>query len=352
MKAALKTSRGDFVIRDVPKPEVASPNFVLAKVKTSGICGTDLRSWRVPKPELEGRIMGHELAGEVVEVGSAVGNVKKGDRVVIETVVGDGTCYWCRIQQYNLCPNLYEVRAKSLARAFAEYVAGPAEKFYELPDHVSYEEATLLDSYATSLHACHITELRMGDKIVVIGAGPIGLSLLELAKLAGAQVLVIDIMDFPLRVAEKLGADAVVNTSNVDGVRKVMEFTGGRGADIVYECAGGRAIQTTIPQATSFARRGGKVALVGGFDQGEYPITLDWMKLQKSEIQILPSASYAFWGNKPEMKMCLDLLVEGKLDAKSLMTHRFPFEKINDAFEVANDKEKNGSIFVVLDFGD
>ena len=103
MKAAVKTAQGDFEIKDVPIPEVTRPDYVLAKVRAAGVCGSDLRWWKVPRPQLVGRITGHELAGDVVEVGPGVTNVKKGDRVAIESLVGCGVCYWCNIGQYHLC---------------------------------------------------------------------------------------------------------------------------------------------------------------------------------------------------------------------------------------------------------
>lgn len=147
MKAALKTHEGDFFLSEVPLPDIQKPDWVIARVRVAGICGTDLRHWKKADPHLECKIMGHELAGEVVSVGPEVTNLQPGDRVVIETVLGDDTCEWCNIQQYNLCPDLYKVRMETVSQAFAQYVSGPAKKFYKLPDHVSYEEAALLDTF-------------------------------------------------------------------------------------------------------------------------------------------------------------------------------------------------------------
>ena len=352
MKAAVKTADGDFKVEDVEKPKVTRADFVLAKVRVAGICGTDLRHWKVPVAKLSGRVVGHELAGEVVEVGSAVKNVQVGDRVVIETVLGDDTCEWCRVQEYNLCPALYEVRRKTVARAFAEYVVGPSKKFYKLPDSISFEEAALLDSAAVGLHACHVSGLKIDDKVVVIGCGPIGLTLLELVIASGAKALVTDVVDFPLKIAKELGADQAVNTRKDDGYRRVMEFTDGRGVDVCFECAGGQSMPVTLPEATRYTRIGGKVCLVGGFGPDTPPIKLDWERIQKAEIQLIPSASYAFWGVYSEMAMCIDLMAAKKLDVKRMITHRFPLEKINEAFEVTSDKENNNTVFTVIQIGD
>ncbi|GGF28481.1 zinc-dependent alcohol dehydrogenase [Flavobacterium limi] len=348
MTAALKTAKGDFSIAEVPVPELQKPDWVLARVKVAGICGTDLRHWKKHDPHLECKIMGHELAGEVVSVGPEVKNVKPGDRVVIETVLGDDTCEWCNIQQYNLCPDLYKVRMQTVSQAFAQYVSGPAKKFYKLPDHVSYEEAALLDTFSVGLHALQLSGLKINEKVAIIGAGSIGLGQLQLAKIAGADVIIFDIVDSSLGLAKELGADMVVNTKTDEGYQKLMEFTNGRGADITFECAGGTAMQTTLPEAVSFTRIGGKVVIVGGFDPGKTMTELEWQRIQMGEIKLIPSASYSFWDIYPEMKICLDLLSKGQLNAKKMITHSFPIEQINDAFMVARDKEHSEAVFVAL----
>lgn len=348
MRAALKTSEGRFQCTDVEKPVIPAENFVLARVKVAGICGTDLRHWKRPDPKLECHIVGHELAGEVVEVGKDVIDFKPGDRVVIETVMGDGVCEYCKIQRYNICEHLYDVRTKFVSRAYGEFVCGPEDKFYKLPDHVSFEEASLIDTFSVCLHAHHVGQVSVNQKVVVIGAGPIGLGQLQLAKLSGADVLIVDLVDSSLDLARELGADVVVNSGREDLVERTMEFAGGRGADICFECAGGKSMRKTLPLATKVVRRGGKVVLVGGFDEGEVSIPLEWQRIQMSEIQILPSASFAYHDIYPEQGMVLELLSKGKLNASKLITHRFDLDEINEAFEVAEAKEKTGAVFVAI----
>ena len=349
MKAALKTADGRFEVKEAERPILPAKDFVLARVRVAGICGTDLRHWQKPDPELECHIVGHELAGEVVEVGEDVVNLKPGDRVVIETVMGDGLCAFCNVQRYNICEHLYDVRTQFVSRAYAEFVAGPEKKFYKLPDHVSFEEAALIDTFSVCLHAHHLGQVGVNQKIVVIGAGPIGLGQLQLAKIAGADVLIADIVDSALDLAKELGADAVVNSERDDLVARVMDFTGGLGADICFECAGGPSMPQTFPLATKVVRRGGKVVLVGGFDPGETSIALEWQRIQMSEIQIIPSASFAFHDIYPEQGMVLDLLASGKLKADKLITHRFSLDRINEAFETAQAKSDTGAVFVAIE---
>ncbi len=348
MKAALKTTEGTFEIGTAEMPKLSGPDWVLAKIKATGICGTDLRHWKKHEHDLECRIMGHEVSGEVVEVGPAVINLKPGDRVVIETVLGDETCDWCKVQQYNICPHLYPVRMDTVSRSFAAYIAAPEHKMYRLPDHVTYEEATVLDTLSVCLHAIRKSSIKINDKVVVIGAGPIGLGQLQLAKAYGCDVVVTDVVESSLQKAKELGADLVINTKDTDGSDEIMKFTNLRGADIVFECAGGPSMPVTLPQATKYVRRGGEVVIVGGFEEGETSIPLEWQRIQMSEIKLIPSASYAYWDIYPEMQICLDLVAKGKLDAKKMITHSFPLDKINEAFETAHNKEKTGAIFVAL----
>jgi L-iditol 2-dehydrogenase len=348
MKAALKTDEGTFEIDQVDTPELPGDDWVRARVRVAGICGTDLRHWKKHEPENVHHIMGHELSGEVVEVGPAVTNVAPGDRVVIETVLGDGTCDYCRVQRYNICPHLYEVRTKSVSRAYAEYVIGPAHKFYQLPENVSFEEAALVDTFSVCLHAHHLGGVGINDKVAVIGGGPIGMGQLMLAKASGADVILVDVVESALTMARDLGADAVVNSTEEDAAEAIKAFSGGRGVDIAFECAGGETMAETLGLATKAARRGGKVVIVGGFDEGETAIPLEWQRIQMSEIRLIPSASFAFHDIYPEEKMVVELISKGKLNAKKLITHSFPIDRINEAFEVAQKKDETGAVFVAL----
>lgn len=348
MTAALKTADGKFEVKQVERVRIPAEDWVLARIKVSGICGTDLRHWEKHEPDLECKIMGHEMAGEIVDVGKDVTNVKPGDRVVIETLLGDGTCDWCRVQQYNLCPNLYKVRMETISRAFAEYVIGPATKFHILPTHVSFEEATVLDTFAVCLHAQQQSGLKINDLVVVVGAGPIGIGQLQLATISGADVIVIDVVDSSLEIAKELGAFAIINSEKEDPYTRIMELTENKGADLTFECVGGEHMAETLDLATSVTRIGGKVIIVGGFEKGKTPMELDWQKMQMGQVHLIFSASYAFWDIYPEMKICLDLLAKGKLNAKKMITHSFPLEEINEAFETAQNKAETGAVFVAL----
>jgi len=348
MKAARKTANGRFEIAEVEEPRLPDDNWVKARVRMAGICGTDLRHWEKAEEALHCCIMGHELAGEVVEIGSAVTRVAVGDRVLVESVLGCGHCDWCRVQQYNRCPDLYPTRRASVSRAYAEYVVGPQHKFHRLPDSVGFDDAALLDTYAVALHAQHLSGLTIGSRVAIIGAGPIGLGQLMLAKASGATVTIIDRMPHALALAARLGADRIVHSDDDDPQAAVSAMTDDRGADIVFECAGGESMPDTLPLATRLVRRGGKVVIVGGFDDGAIAIPLEWQRIQMSEITLIPSASFAFYDIHAEQVAVIDLVARGVLKTQELITHRFPLDQINDAFEAAQDRGRTGAIFVGL----
>jgi L-iditol 2-dehydrogenase len=348
MKAAVKTAKGDFEIKEVPIPEITKPDYVLVKIRGAGVCGSDLKSWKVPRPEVVGKITGHEVAGDIVAVGHDVTHVKPGDRVGVDTIVTCGKCYWCRVGQYHICPRMFEMRSKTFAQGFSEYVVGPAENCYHIPSHVSYGEAAIMDVYGTSVHAMSRTGTRVGQTVVILGAGPIGLSLLDLVNVVGAKGIITDILDFPLEFAkDTIGAFETINSAKVDPVERVMELTNNRGADVVFECVGGRAAATLLPQAVSMVRRKGKVAIVGAL-RSDMSLTMDWSKLHWGEVDLVPVSGFYHWGNDPEFKIVIDLLIQGKLHAAEMITHEFSLEEINEAFLTAADKRKTHSIKVVI----
>jgi len=349
MKAALKTADGRFTIATVDEPQLPAPDWVKVRLRVAGICGTDLRHWKKPEKELRCCIMGHEMAGDVVEIGADVSRVKVGDRVLVESVLGCGHCDWCRARQYNRCPDLYPTRRASVSRAYAEYVVGPQHKIHVLPDQIGFEDAALLDTFAVCVHAQHLSGLTINAKVAIVGAGPIGLGQLMLAKASGADVAIIDKVGSSLDVARLLGADLTIRSSDADVIEQLMRFSGGRGADVVFECVGGLSMPETLPLATRLARRGGKLVIVGGFDEGQTSIALEWQRIQMSEITLIPSASFAFHDIYPEQEEVLELLARGKLRTKELITRRFPLDQINEAFDFAQHKERTGAIFVGLD---
>lgn len=326
------------------KLEKGSPFDVLIRVRAAGICGSDIAHYIGQNcDELpEGSIMGHELAGEVVETGEGVENVKPGDRVGIEPLIGCGRCGYCLQGDYYLCGDLKHI-GYFHSGGFAEYTRAPHEKVHKLPDHVSCEEASTLDCYAVAVHGLQRVPVNVTDTVVIFGGGPVGLCMAQAVKAAGAgKIVIFDIADPVLDVSRKAGFDLVYNSTKVDPVQKVQELTGGFGADIVHDCAGGQA--PVLEDAVKMLRGGGSLGIIGM--RGSLPF--DSVAAHFKEIKIQYVFSYGMWNYRTEFGIALDLISSGKIDAKALITHRFPLEKISEAFEVAMDKQGSGAVKVLL----
>jgi L-iditol 2-dehydrogenase len=346
MKAAVWTAEGTLAVTDAPKPQIRGSQDVLARVRASGICGSDLHSWRVSRPERVGRTTGHELAGDVVAVGDAVTHVAVGDRVAIESLVGCGECRWCRMGCYHLCPDLSRIRGETLSRGFSQYVRGPSEKFTRIADHVRLEWAPLLDCYAVNVHAFHLADVKLHETVAIIGQGPMGLTMTDLAHAIGVKVVALALRDFPLSVAKAVGAWATVNSRREDPVARVLELTNGYGVDTTFLQAGGRN-PNPLTQALRMTKQGGRVLIVGmpTDEPGAEGFTT---RLLSGEKMLSYVNSFSTWGEYSENAIALDYLTRGHLHPERMITHRFPLEAINDAFDTAANKKTTNAIKVLI----
>lgn len=275
MKALTLTAYNQFEFSDAPQPEIAE-NEVLIKVKACGICGSDIHGMdgssgrRIPPI-----IMGHEAAGEIAEVGSGVTEWKQGDRVTFDSTVYCGECESCKNGQINLCPerNVLGVSCDDYRRhgAFAEYVKVPQHILYAIPDDVSYDHAAFAEPISIALHGVNRVPLKKGDSAVVIGAGLIGLLVVQALKAKGAgTVVAVDIDEKRLALAKELGADATL-ISGDDVPAQVAEIVGNPdGADVALEVVG---FGPTIQLAINSVRKGGSIGCVGNL-KAEVPFPL------------------------------------------------------------------------------
>ncbi|MBC7189479.1 alcohol dehydrogenase catalytic domain-containing protein, partial [Candidatus Aerophobetes bacterium] len=262
MQALVKTRKGKgFIeVRDVPVPAY-SPDEVLIKVKAAGICGTDIHIWQDKMLYWPPVIMGHEFAGEIVEVGENVKSWQKGDRVVAEPHTKScGVCFFCRSGNIQICSNKRAI-GWGIDGAFAEYIKMPVKLLHRIPDNVSYEEAALCEPLAIVIDCLILnTGIKAADTVVVEGAGPIGILSAMLAKAAGAAEVIITgtKKDEKLRfeVARELGFKTL-NVEDKGWEEEILTLTQGRGADIVVEAAG---VEASANAAIRIARRLGKIA--------------------------------------------------------------------------------------------
>lgn len=313
---------------------------VLVRNKVAGICGSDLHYHRRDSDESTGRRAGgHEFCGVVAAVGKGVENVKSGDRVGVEPLLGCGDCRFCAAGDYHICKGL-----RHLSGGFGEYSKAPQEKVFQLPDSVSYEAAALLDCVAVGVHAVQRFQPQMTDTAVVLGDAAIGLSTMQVAKANGArQVGIVGHHDSSLEIARKTGADFTINSNDEDAPEMVMKATDGMGADVVYESVGGTS--ATMTDAINMVRPGGAIVVIGSFVKTP---ELNFRRLLRNEVNLLFSWSYATWNGVPEFQIAIDLLASGKVDAETIITHKFQLDEINDAFLAALNKYESGATKVVV----
>ena len=340
MKAAMLYGVKDLRVEDVDVPGVGIGE-VLVKIKAATTCGTDVKIYQrgyVEKIIKLPTIFGHEWAGEVVEVGGNLDWPKKGMRVRAGNSAPCLHCNMCQKGKYNLCENMIW-----LWGAYAEYIKVPARtvllNMQEIPSHVSFEEAAITEPLACVLHGVEEANVKLGDTVVVIGAGPIGLlHLLTVKKMGAEKVVVIDLVDERLSVAKELGADETINAGKENAVEKVQQLTGGYGADIVIEAIGS---PVTWEQALRLARKGGTVLEFGGCPPGT-EIKLNTEMLHYGELTVLG----AFHTTPLHFRKALNLISSRTVDVRPLVTKRMRLEDIKQAFEILSTSKNEIKIAI------
>jgi L-iditol 2-dehydrogenase len=335
MKALLLSAYNQLHVVDVAAP-VAGANEVLVRVEACGICGSDVHGYdgssgrRIPPI-----VMGHEAAGVVAAVGDEVRDFVSGDRVTFDSTVYCGHCDYCLRGEVNLCDNrqVVGVSCGDYRRegAFAEYVRVPQHIVYKLPDSLSFAEAAMLEAVSVALHAVRISGSGEGKTTLVVGAGMIGLLTLQAAKAAGyGQVIIADVDATRLALASEVGADLVLHASGAGLVQAVIEKTGGKGVDVVFEAVGRNE---TIAAAIDAVRKGGTVTLIGNIAP---EIALPLQKVVSREIRLQGSAASA--GEYPQ---AIALMTSGRIKVTPLITAVAPLEDGPQWFARLHAREPN-----------
>ena len=344
MKAARFYGGHDIRLETLPDP-VPGPGDVLVQVAATGICGSDLHGYHAdpPKP-LSPRTAGHELTGEVVALGTGNVRHKIGTRVAVEPTIPCNECSECLSGNYNICSQLVHIGGTGRGGGFAEYMVAPVDNVYSLPDSVSFEAGALAEVYAVAVHALSMVPVQPGDQVAVIGSGPIGLTIAQMADLAGAEsVAILGKPDGPLQIAQQMIGAIPLNVDTTDPAEEVMAWTNGRGASIVFEAVGGRS--NTLMQATEIAAKRGKICMVGGHVA---PFTLDARYARSRELTVTWAFCYGRRDGEKEFQIALNLMGAGKLDPAPLITHRFPLTEITEAFAAAAGREAHSSVKVLV----
>lgn len=340
MKAAHLTAPYQIDLQEVEGPRL-SPADVLIEVRCVGICGSDVHAYKGAHPFRKPPvILGHEMAGEVAEVGEEVTLFKKGDRVSVEPQTYCRQCSNCYRGQYNLCNNKRILGTTSWPGAFSEYVAIPEDKVYLLPDGVSFEEGALVEPLAVGIHAAQMAKIRMGDSVLIMGSGTIGLATLVALREAGAtRIITTDVEDFNLARARELGAWATVNVRRESLEEKVKEWTKGEGVDAAVIAV---HVPSLIDQSLGLVRKRGRVVLVAIFDE---EATIDPFKIGFTEVEVVGSCTY----DGRDFQAAIDLMSQKGITMESFITHRWPIERVREALDLM-DKRAEDVIKVVLHF--
>jgi len=331
IRAAVLHGVRDIRIEEVPMPQITNDDDVLIKMGAVGVCGSDVHYYthgRIGKFVVkEPLILGHECAGEVVEVGKGVKHLKPGDRVAPEPGIPCGRCRLCRIGRYNLCPDVVFLGTPPVNGAFVEYLVHSASFTYKLPDSISLAEGAMLEPLAVGMHASARGNVGAGDSIAILGSGPIGLMTLQAARAYGASVAIaVDLMENRLKLAKKLGATYTINAEREDVVQSIREITSGVGVDIVFETAGSGA---TVTQTVDAVRTGGTVVLVGL--GGEDVVPLNVIRMVIEEIRVVPIHRYA-----NVYERAIPLVAEGRIDVKNLITGERPLAAVEEALNLSS----------------
>ena len=317
----------DFLIRDVPAPKA---DEVVIRIKASALCGSDLHIFKAKHPSVPlPATVGHEFAGDITAMGKDVTGLAIGQRVTAEPCEACGVCDACRHGEYGSCDQLSFIYRRGDG-AMADYITVKAASVFPLPEQLSYEAGALVEPLAVAVHAVRRADVRMGETVLVIGAGAIGLLVAALCKRSGAaEVIVTDHAAFRLEMAAKLGATRTVNGREEDLETVVRALTHGKGVDKAFECVGR---EETFVAAMSLIRKKGLATVVGIFEQKE--ITIPVMRIVNNEIRIQGSQGYC-WDFPIALQMATEIGLE------QLVTHTFALDDLQLALETASDRTQN-----------
>jgi L-iditol 2-dehydrogenase len=342
MKALLLTAASRLEFTDFPDPSPLEDE-VLLRIRACGICGSDIHGWDGStgrrQPPL---IMGHEAAGEILAVGPRVERWRPGDRVTFDSTIWCGQCDFCRTGQVNLCENRRVVGVAPAEYrqhgAFAEKLSIPARILYALPDALSFQQAAMIEPVSIAVHAVRRVSIVPTDTAVVIGAGMIGLFVVQALRWAGAQnVIAVDLAENRLALARELGATHTIKSDSSEVAAEVLKITRGRGADVAFEVVG---VSATLNLALATLRRGGSAVLVGNLaPKSDFPL----QAVVTRELTLHGSC-----GSAGEYPLCLDLVARGIIRVEPIISAVAPLSAGPEWFERLSGKDGGRHMKVIL----
>ena len=343
MKAAVYEGVGKIEVREVEKPALV-PGGLLIKIESCAICGTDLKAYVYGNPRMKPPlILGHEFAGRIVEIGGGVEGFKIGQRITMATSIPCGRCEICLRGLQNMCENLLPV-GTVLNGAFAEYMLVPPQGIIQgnvlsVPENLSSDEAAISEPLGCVINAQEIVGVSFSDTVVVIGAGPTGYLHAEVAKARGAKrVILVQRSEARLGFAKNFKVDDIICSQKENPVKKIMEMTDGKGADVVIVAAPSAEAQV---QGVQIAAKGARISFFSSLPKDNPFATINTNLIHYRELKVCGSSD----SRAIHQKLALELLASGKVNARALITHRFPLSEFLQALEVM--KKKEGLKFII-----
>jgi len=341
MKSAVIDKPYSIELVETAPPAITQGDQVKIQVIVTGICGSELHAYHGTHPfRIPPVISGHEFAGVVVDTGKNVTRFSPGDRVTVEPQYGCGECKLCRAGKYNICQDKKVLGTQAWTGSFGEYVVVPESTVVRLPGSVTFEQGALIEPLAVGVHAVRKAGVKLGSKIAILGAGPIGLALLLAAKNSGAtSIFITDAMDYNLGIAEKLGATHTINTLKENAVETVLKNTGGEGADIVFLAVG---LESVLNDSLKMVKRGGKVSEVALF--GKKP-AIEISYIQNKEIQIEGCNMYTI----EDFEIAAEAIAANMFDTDLMISKILPIEEVKNAMKTVDERLEN-VVKVLLEF--
>ena len=341
MLQAVMTQPGAIKIHEVERP-VPGPKDVIVRIKKIGVCGSDIHVYHGLHPYTSYPVVqGHEVSGEIAELGNAVSGLMIGEKVTFMPQVTCGSCYPCRHGMYHICDDL-KVMGFQTGGAAQEYFCVPADMIIKLPQEMTYEAGAMIEPVAVAVHALSRAEKEIsGKQILILGAGPIGNLVGQVAKGLGAKaVMIADLSEFRLKKAKTCGIDFTIDPSKEDLGEAILMNFGPDKADLILECVG---VEPTMTSAISSARKGTKIIVVGVF--GEKP-KVDLGLVQDRELSLIGTLMY----QKKDYEKAVELAEAGKLCLEPLVTDTFPIQSYLDAYQYI-EQAKDRAMKVLIDVG-
>lgn len=327
MKSIQLVARRTLEPREMPMPPDPGPGEALVKLCAVGLCGSDMHwyleggigGYRAVYPQ----VLGHEPAGKIVAIGKDVAGLSPGQKVALEPAITCGRCEFCLAGHHNNCMASLFMGSPQMPGLFREYAVVPARNVVAIPANMSFAQATVIEPLSVILHILELVEIRLGDTVAVLGAGPVGALTAMVARIAGAScIFMADKLPHRLRLAREMCADVCVNTNSESLLQAVLDHTGGRGVDIAFDAA---ASPETVNMGIAVARPGGRLVLIGIPVASEMPIDIMTAMFKELSIQTVKRSNH-------NAHAAIELLESGRISDK-LITHRLPLAQTPAAFE-------------------